>query len=94
MLPGAWDLQSGTAYACPVIDPNKVTAILLVDGWHHVDPSASPGFELVDEGWETGSDVRGQPFSAFLMSEVNVTTTALTGALSSILAVRCKVEKH
>jgi hypothetical protein len=77
-----------------VIDADKVTAILLVDGWHHVDPSASPGFELVDDGWAAGSDVGGKPLSAFLMSEVNVTTTVLTGSLSSILAVRCRAEKH
>jgi hypothetical protein len=77
-----------------VIDPKTVTAVLLVDGWHHVDPSASPGFEMVNDGWATGGEAEGNPLSAFLMSEVNVTATVFTGSLSSILAVRCKAEKR
>jgi hypothetical protein len=73
-----------------MIDPTKVEAILLTDGWHHVEHVAGPPrFELVSDGWEgTGSELGGTPNAAFLMTEAHQHKTLLTGPLSSILAVR------
>jgi len=67
-----------------MVDPDKVVAVLLVDGWHEVDQKADPGFEVVTHGFlGAAADEPG-----FLMKESNSSKTLLTGGLSSIIAVR------
>jgi len=73
-----------------MIEPDKVTDVLLADGWHKVDNSIPPGFECVAHGYV---GVMSPDKGGFLMAEPNHTETLLSGPLSSILAVRYKATR-
>ena len=64
-----------------MIDPGKVTAILLVDGWHEVHP----GFEVETYGF-VGAEMMNAP--GFRMVQADRPDQLLSGPLASILAVR------
>lgn len=78
-----------------MVDPDKVTEILLVDGWHKIDTSREPVFEVVTHGIGPESPhPRLQSIGTergFLVCEAGETGALLTGPLSTILAYRYKV---
>jgi len=66
-----------------MIDPEKVTAILLADGWHEVP--TQPGFKVETYGY-MGAEMMNAP--GFRMVEADRPNELLSGPLASILAVR------
>lgn len=74
------------------IDPDRVLAVLLVDGWHETEPRSFDidAYEYVEDGRYVvhGGGAAGVCAAGFAFRPLG-TDAVVSGPLTSILAVRC-----
>ncbi len=76
------------------IDPGQVTAVLLADRWHELDPKAKTGFEFAPFCFSGRGEAVASEEGFILVEQAGARQgqTIIAGPLSSILAVRYKTE--